>query len=111
MLYCDLFQRTDQNRLTEVRLKMNISFQPTFNSIVMILIGLAMIGLSVLLLLTSRRFHAVGFLLTGIGNILFGATNGFTDMTPMGQKLYRLALLAYIGGIPLMGYFLYNEIG
>lgn len=90
---------------------MNWGFQPTFNSILMIFIGLALIAFGVFLALSpSRRFHAVGFMLTGVGNILFGATNGFTDMTPMGQKLYRLALLAYAGGLPLVGYFLYREI-
>ena len=86
-------------------------FQPTFNSILMIFVGLALIAFGVWLALSpAGRFHAIGFLLTGIGNILFGATNGFTDMTPIGQKLYRLALLAYAGGIPLIGYFLYREM-
>lgn len=56
------------------------------------------------------RFFAVGFFFTGIGNILFGLTNGFTDMTPVGHKLYRLALLAYVIGVPIIGYFLYHEM-
>jgi len=76
----------------------------------MILIGLAMIVFGVWLALYGSRVHAVGFLFTGIGNILFGATNGFTDLTPIGQKLYRLALLAYVVGVPLVAYFLYNEM-
>jgi hypothetical protein len=90
---------------------MRLPFQPTFNSIVMILIGLALIAIAVYFLLSSwGRFFSVGFFFTGIGNILFGATNGFTDMTPIGQKLYRLALLAYIVGVPLIAYFLYKII-
>ena len=77
----------------------------------MIFVGLALIAFGVFLVFSpSSRFHSVGFMLTGVGNILFGATNGFTDMTPLGQKLYRLALLAYAGGIPLIGYFLYREM-
>lgn len=77
----------------------------------MIFVGLAMIAFGFLIAFNwANRFHAVGFWLTGIGNILFGATNGFTDMTPLGHKLYRLALLAYAGGIPLIGYFLYREM-
>ena len=77
----------------------------------MIFVGLALIAFGVFLVLSpSHRFHSVGFVLTGVGNILFGATNGFTDMTPIGQKLYRLALLAYAGGVPLIGYFLYREM-
>lgn len=90
---------------------MNLPFQPTFNSIVMILIGLVLIVFAVWLALNaSGRLYAVGFFFTGVGNILFGATNGFTDMTPIGQKLYRLALIAYIIGVPLIVYFLYGEL-
>jgi hypothetical protein len=89
---------------------MELGFRPTINSILMILIGLGMIAFGGLLLFTWRRFHAVGFLLTGIGNILFALTNGFTNMSPLGHTLYRFALLAYAGGLPLIGYFLYQEM-
>lgn len=88
---------------------MNLPFQPTFNSILMILIGLGMIACGVWLALgVGQRVFAVGLFFTGIGAVLFGATNGFTDMTPIGQKLYRLALLAFALGIPLIGYYLYG---
>ena len=77
----------------------------------MILIGFALIGFGVWLgTQASGRFYAVGFLFTGIGNILFGMTNGFVDMTPIGRLLYRLALVAYIIGIPLIAYFLYGQL-
>lgn len=90
---------------------MNLPFQPTFNSIVMILIGLLMIALGGFLLFSSvARFHSVGFVFTGIGNILFGLTNGFTNMSSTGLKLYRLALTAYLLGIPIIGHFLYKQM-
>lgn len=90
---------------------MNLPFQPTFNSIVMILIGLAMIVLAVYLAFTAGgRFFAVGFFFTGVGNILFGATNGFMDMTPMGGKLFRIGLGAYAIGIPVIAYFVYRQL-
>lgn len=77
----------------------------------MMFIGLALIVFAVYLVMNPwARFFASGFFFTGIGNILFGLTNGFTDMTPLGQKLYRLALLAYIIGIPIIGYFLYRQM-
>lgn len=103
----ELFEKADKIWIfAEI---MNLGFQPTFNSVLMILVGLALIAFAVYLALSpTDRFHSVGFALTGIGNIIFGATNGFTDMTPIGQKLYRLALLIYAGGIPLIGYFLYR---
>jgi hypothetical protein len=90
---------------------MNFSFQPTFNSVVMILIGLALIAAGIFVaLLPANRFHSVGFLFTGIGNMLFGVTNGFTNMSPTGLKLYRLALAAYIFGIPIVVHFLYKQM-
>ncbi len=90
---------------------MNLPFQPTLNSILMILIGLALMGFGVWLGLRAwGRLFAVGFLCTGIGNILFGMTNGFIDMTPIGRLLFRIALVAYIIGVPLIAYFLYGQI-
>lgn len=90
---------------------MNFSFQPTFNSILMIFIGLALIVFGVWLATNPwGRIFGAGFVFTGIGNILFGLTNGFTDMTPFGRTLFRFAVLAYLVGIPLIGYFLYREL-
>ena len=90
---------------------MNLPFQPTFNSILMILIGLALIAFGVSLGLKAwSRLYAVGFLFTGIGNVLFGVTNGFTDMRPFGRLLFRVALVGYIIGIPIILYFLYGEL-
>jgi hypothetical protein len=90
---------------------MNLPFQPTFNSIVMILIGLALIVIGVFIVLSpSGRMHSVGFLFTGIGNILFGMTNGFTNMSPTGLKLYRIALATYVIGVPIIAHFLYKQM-
>ena len=90
---------------------MNLPFQITFNSVLMILIGLSLIVFGVWLITKpSSRMYAAGFLFTGFGNILFGMTNGFTDMTPIGRKLYRIALITYIIGIPVIIYFLYLQM-
>jgi hypothetical protein len=90
---------------------MNLPFQPTFNSIIMILIGLGLMAFGAWLALHSwSRMFGIGFLATGIGNVLFGATNGFTDMTPVGRNLFRFALVAYIVGVPLIAYYLYGEL-
>jgi len=90
---------------------MNFPFQPTFNSIVMILIGLVLIVLGVLVvLMPAHRMHSVGFIFTGIGTVLFGLTNGFTDMSGMGLKLYRFALAAYAVGVPVIIHFLYKQM-
>lgn len=90
---------------------MNLPFQITFNSVLMILIGVGLIVFGVWLMTTpSSRVYASGFLFTGLGNVLFGMTNGFTDMTPTGRKLYRIALITYLIGIPIIIYFLYREM-
>jgi len=90
---------------------MSFAFQPTFNSIVMVLIGLALICIGVLVvLMPASRIHSVGFIFAGIGNILFGLTNGFTDMSPVGLKLYRFALAAYVIGVPVIIHFLYKQM-
>jgi len=90
---------------------MNLPFQITFNSVLMILIGLSLLAFGVWLTTNPRtRIYCAGFFFTGVGNILFGMTNGFTDMTPLGRKLYRIALITYIIGIPIIIYFLYREM-
>jgi hypothetical protein len=90
---------------------MNLPFQITLNSVLMILIGLSLIAFGVWLITKSgTRIHAAGFLFTGFGNILFGITNGFTNMTSLGRKLYRIALITYIIGIPVIIYFLYQQM-
>lgn len=77
----------------------------------MIIIGLALLGFGVWLAMSPwGRLYAVGFFFTGIGNILFGITNGFVDMTPIGRLLFRIGLIAYIIGIPLIAYYLYGEL-
>ncbi len=90
---------------------MNLPFQITFNSVLMILIGLGLIAFGLWLVTKSgNRLYGVGFLSTGIGNVLLGVTNGFTNMTPVGRKLYRIALIAFIIGIPIIIYFLYLQM-
>jgi hypothetical protein len=77
----------------------------------MILIGLALFAFGAwLATLPGNRIFAIGFFFTAAGNILFGVTNGFTNMTPLGHKLFRLALAAYAVGIPFIAYFLFREM-
>lgn len=90
---------------------MNLPFQLTLNSILMIAIGLGLMVFGVWLALSPEyRLLGIGFFFTGIGNVLFGATNGFVDLTPIGRFLYRTAILAYLIGLPLLGYTLYKEL-
>ena len=54
------------------------------------------------------RVLGVGLFFTGIGNILFGLTNGFVDMSATGRLLFRIAVFAYLLGIPLLAYVLFG---
>ena len=90
---------------------MRLPFQPTFNSIVMILIGVGMIFVGIWLGLKSfTRELGAGLFFTGIGNLLFGLTNGFIDMTSTGRLLFRIAVFAYLLGVPLLAYVLFVMI-
>ena len=91
---------------------MRMPFHLSFNAILVILIGVGCLLASVFAMLRPEfRILAVGLFLTGIGNLLFGATDGFTDPRPIGRTLYRLGAAAFIGGIPILVYALYQVFG
>ncbi len=90
---------------------MNLPFKLTVNSVLMIIIGLGLIVFGGWFsTYVGFRLFGAGFFFTGIGNVLFGMTNGFTDMTSPGRLLYRLALVAYLAGVPIIGYYLLTEL-
>ena len=88
---------------------MRMPFHLSFNALLVILIGVGLVlGSVVVGPQPGFRLLAVGLFLTGIGNLLFGATDGFTDPRPIGRTLYRLGAAAFIGGIPILVYALYQ---
>lgn len=46
----------------------------------------------------------VGFMMFGVGMILCGLTNGFTDYTPLGRKLKKVGAFLLITGIIPIAY-------
>lgn len=87
----------------------------TFNSIVWIVLG---VGFSIFAAYFAYKWRYMGFrllplpigiLFIGIGMILCGMTNGFTDHTPLGRKLKKIGAFLLIVGIPLAGYVGYNS--
>lgn len=90
---------------------MNLPFQITVNSVLMIIIGLGLMAFGIWMAIQPfSRIFGAGFFFTGVGNVIFGATNGFTDMTPVGRYLFRVAVIAYIIGVPIIAYYLYGEL-
>jgi len=54
------------------------------------------------------RIFAFGLVASGVGFTFFGYTEGFTDPTPSGRLLYRLAIISFIVGIPIVLYGAYK---
>jgi hypothetical protein len=69
---------------------------------------LLVVGGYVTLFRRMYYFAMGGLILIGIGSILFGLTNGFSDFTPRGLVLRKLGITAFIAGLPLIFYSLYK---
>lgn len=84
----------------------------TLNGFILIGVGLFLLYYGVTLVLVPyERLHGAGFLLSGAASVVFGWTNGFTDMSPLGRWLAKLAVIAYIIGLPIVAFYLYDLIG
>jgi len=55
----------------------------------------------------GERVLAFGLVACGVGFVFFGFTEGFTDPTPRGKLLYRIAIISFIVGLPIV---LYNAL-
>ena len=54
------------------------------------------------------RIFSFGLVVSGIGFVLFGFTEVFTDPTSRGRLLYRIAIISFIVGIPIVLYGAYK---
>jgi len=73
------------------------------NSLLSMLLGIAFVSSSFPFALDPpNRVLAAGLFLSGIATVFFGATHGFADRRPIGHFLYRLGLVSYVAGIPLL---------
>lgn len=80
----------------------------TFNSILIMVFGLTLIIFGIWTGIIMRgRVQGVGLIFTGLGITILGFTNGFTDFTLLGRFLYRVAIVAFMFGIPISLYYLY----
>lgn len=50
-----------------------------------------------------------GFILLGIGAILFGLTDGFSDRTHRGQFLFKIGVLIFLAAALALGYALLRQ--
>ena len=73
---------------------------------VLFLVGGAYMGLS----FAYMRMMAAGLIITGIGCIFCGLSDGFTDPTPRGVAFRKIGFAAFIIGVPILAYASYRFI-
>lgn len=77
----------------------------SLNAILMFGLGVALFAIGAYVaFIPYLRLMAIGLVLTGIGCIFCGITDGFTDPTPRGILFRRLGAGAMIIGILIAGY-------
>ncbi len=77
------------------------------SSILLITIGLLLIAYGGWSLYKFRDYTwAAGLISLGIGNGLFGITNGFSDLTPKGRIFMKIGITTLIIGVLIVGYVL-----
>lgn len=77
----------------------------SLNSLLVMAIGLAFfLGGAYHGVYYRDRIFAFGLCATGIGFLFLGITEGFTDITPRGKILYRLGIIAFLVGLPIVIY-------
>ncbi len=75
------------------------------NSIILLVSGVALVAWGAWRLYRFRDFtFGFGMLSIGIGNIMFGATNGFADQTNRGRIMFRIAIVSWAVGLLASAY-------
>lgn len=84
--------------------KIITSLTPT--SIFWLVLGAAIFAYGVYIAYRWRMYsYAVGLIGMGIGSIICGLTNGFTDQSPTGRIVSKFGIVALLGGVVLVGYY------
>lgn len=76
----------------------------TLNSILLILIAMFLIAYGAWSFYKIRDYTwTTGLVCLGIGNGLFGITNGFSDLSPRGRVFMKIGVVAFVFGILIVG--------
>jgi hypothetical protein len=57
------------------------------------------------------RMLSAGMVTFGVGFLFLGLTEGFSDPTPRGKLLYRIAIISFIVGIPILALEAWQMVG
>ena len=77
----------------------------SWNAVLILILGaLFLFGGLYTITVPLMRILGVGMLATAAGCICCGLTDGFTDSTPRGMLVRRVGIVAFIIGVPVLGY-------
>ena len=84
----------------------------TLNSIFWLILGVLLFAAGSYYLGYRMRMYpfAAGVCFLGIGSILLGITNGFTDYTPAGRLLWKIGVPTLLIGLALSIYYVLKFI-
>jgi len=87
---------------------MEIPIRLTFRGITVAAFGVLLVLVGAYLALHSwTRIFGVGVFMVGVGLIALGATDGFSDYSPLGKAIYGVGITGFALGIPLTIYAFY----
>ena len=83
----------------------------TLNAILILALGLVfMLAGMYFVMIPYTRIVALGMFALTLGCVCCGLTDGFTDISPRGLLLRKFGFVAFLVGIPIVGYSLFNYI-
>ncbi len=78
----------------------NIRKYLSVNTLILIISGLVLMAWGAWTVYRFRSYmYGGGIFLVGVGNFMFGITNGFADTTPWGRFYFKIGALSYLVGI------------
>jgi hypothetical protein len=81
----------------------------SLNAVLILILGVIfLLGGVYFVLLPWYRLLGLSMLATAVGCICCGLTDGFTNVTPLGTKLRKIGVVAFIVGVPVLVYTTYG---
>ncbi|MGB7067872.1 MAG: hypothetical protein WBD22_00065 [Pyrinomonadaceae bacterium] len=87
---------------------MVLPFELNLNSVVCLVIGLALTCFGAWKVTSRNLYFGGGLFLLGIGMLCLAVTNGFSDVSSRGQYIQRLGLFTFVTGLMGTAYYLYR---
>jgi len=79
----------------------------TFNSVFLLVLGLLIAAAAGFVGYKWRMYpFAAGLFFLGIGSVLCGLTNGFTDQSPNGRRIRQFGVMILAAGLVLTFYYI-----